>query len=83
MMANTIRNFGLCCTCNHRWGCLSLRNGLREGIPILHCEQFDDGVAGAGDFRLRKKPRTWVVENNASSPAPFFKWRGCRGLPVD
>jgi hypothetical protein len=73
MMTNTIRNFGLCSTCNHRWACLSLRNSLREGIPILHCEQFDDGVAGGGDFRLRKKPKTWFLENNATRPAPFFK----------
>jgi hypothetical protein len=45
---------GLCCTCNHRLVCLSLRNSLKRGEPILYCESFDDSDATTGSCRKMK-----------------------------
>jgi hypothetical protein len=56
-MIENIKIFGLCCTCNHRYDCLSLRNSLREGFPILHCEEFDNLDVAAEAVRLRQKPK--------------------------
>jgi len=33
---------GICDTCIYRSGCLSLENSIKEGKPILQCEQFED-----------------------------------------
>ncbi|MGD9971953.1 MAG: hypothetical protein AB7S77_02710 [Desulfatirhabdiaceae bacterium] len=34
----------ICCTCNNRSECQSMKNGIRQAIPILYCEEFDDVV---------------------------------------
>ncbi|MEE4113507.1 MAG: hypothetical protein V2I40_11880 [Desulfobacteraceae bacterium] len=65
---------GLCCTCNYRRDCLSLRNSLRQGIPIMHCEEFDNRVADAVGIRLRKKPKTSFLQNHAANRPGGFKF---------
>jgi hypothetical protein len=74
MMIDRNKQYGLCCTCNHRCDCLSLRNSLRAGIPILHCEEFDDFVAGLDGMRFRKKPKKLFLQNTASNIPHSFKF---------
>ena len=35
---------GLCGTCIYRSDCHSLKNNMKEGKPVLHCEEFDDSA---------------------------------------
>jgi hypothetical protein len=72
-MIKTIKIYGLCCTCNHRCDCLSLRNSHREGIPILYCEEFDNFVAEAGGIRLRKKAKKMFVQSSWSNQVHALK----------
>lgn len=41
-MVQPLNAQGICSTCNDRAVCLSTRNALKEGKPILQCEEFDD-----------------------------------------
>lgn len=41
-MVKEIEASGICCTCNNRWLCLSLRNSLKRRESIQYCEEFDD-----------------------------------------
>ena len=36
---------GLCGTCIYRSDCLSLKNSMKEGKPVLYCEEFDDSAS--------------------------------------
>lgn len=60
-MLKEVEVSGICCTCNSRWSCLSLRNSLKRGQPIQYCEEFDDseikhqnGQIDARERRMRE-----------------------------
>ena len=44
-MVQELNDRGLCGTCIYRSDCLSLRNSMKEGKPILYCEEFDDSAS--------------------------------------
>ena len=41
-MVQELGDRGVCSTCIYRSNCLSLKNSMKEGKPVLHCEEFDD-----------------------------------------
>jgi len=45
-MVQELNDRGICGTCIYRSGCLSLRNSMKEGKPILHCEEFGESASG-------------------------------------
>lgn len=42
-MSRKLVEQGICSTCVYRAGCLSFKNGTKEGRPVWCCEQFDGG----------------------------------------
>lgn len=53
---------GICDTCIYRSGCLSLKNSLREGKPIWHCEQFEDSKYA------KERERRYLLRTFATLP---------------
>ncbi len=44
-MVQELNDLGICGTCIYRSDCLSLRNSMEEGKPILHCEEFGESAS--------------------------------------
>ena len=44
-MVQELNAQGICGTCIYRSDCLSLKNSMKEGKPVLNCEQFDDSAS--------------------------------------
>jgi len=58
-MVQQVNVRSICGTCIYRSDCLSLKNSMKEGNPILHCEEFDDHeFRNVGDHRL--VPKTYI-----------------------
>ena len=45
-MVQELNDLGICGTCVYRSGCIYLRNSMKEGKPILQCEEFDGSGSG-------------------------------------
>lgn len=43
-MVQELVDRGICGTCIYPSNCLSLKNSMKEGKPVLHCEEFDDSA---------------------------------------
>jgi len=43
-MAQELIKRGICDTCMYRSDCLSLKNSIRQGKSVWHCEQFEDSL---------------------------------------
>jgi len=55
-MAQELKVRGICNTCIYRSDCLSLKNSLKVGNPIFHCEQFDHSeFINERDYRFGSK----------------------------
>lgn len=67
---------GICRTCNHRSECLSLKNSLKSGTAILHCEEFESqGIETAR--RLGKEhPRAIIPPTENACPARPVEEKG-------
>jgi len=53
-MVQELNARGICVTCIYRSDCLSLKNSMKEGKPVLHCEEFDDSASKI-DSRPKKE----------------------------
>jgi len=51
---------GLCSTCIYGANCLSLKNSLKQGKPVFHCEEFDNS-ASKKEGERRFFPNTFVT----------------------
>jgi len=51
---------GICGTCIYRSDCLSLKNSMKEGRPVLHCEEFDNS-ASRKEGETRCLPNTFAT----------------------
>jgi len=40
-MVQELNARGICGTCIYRSNCLSQKNSMKEGTPVLYCEEFD------------------------------------------
>ena len=40
-MVQKFNDFGICSTCVYRSGCIYLRDSMKEGKPVLQCEEFN------------------------------------------
>jgi hypothetical protein len=61
---------GLCCTCIHAADCVT---AMQAGVPVVHCEEFDDRVVSARDaadspFALRSPASGGDKRNVSSGP---------------
>jgi len=56
-MVQKLEGRGLCGTCIYRSDCLSLKNTMKEGNQILHCEEFDDS-------ECKTEGERWCLPNN-------------------
>ena len=43
-MIQELNDLGICGTCIYSSHCLSLKNSIKEGKPVLYCEEFDDSA---------------------------------------
>ncbi len=43
---------GICGTCIYRSDCLYLRESMKKGMPVLHCDEFDDSAYRKPDKNL-------------------------------
>lgn len=53
---------GLCCTCIHAADCVT---AMQAGVPVVHCEEFDDRVISA----LKSADSPFTIRSRASGSA--------------
>lgn len=67
-MARTPNTPGICETCMYRSDCLYLRNSSKEGVPVLHCEEFDDSSS--------RREGEGLFQNTSFISGPYFDVKG-------
>ena len=67
---------GICVTCNNRSECLSLRNSLKEGKPVLQCEEFDCSAGEINGSRMKIIPNVNIENLENIDDVESLKARG-------
>ncbi len=66
-MIQELNDRGICGTCIYGANCLSLKNSMKEGKPVFHCEEFDD-------FESKKEgERRYLLNTLANLPGFSMK----------
>jgi len=75
-MINKLNSEGICGTCNHRSECLSFKNSMKEGRPVLHCEEFETSGMKMVGKKQKEAPGTNVIINEGGDLAKLLNAKG-------
>ena len=75
-MVQKLNSEGICVTCNQRSQCLSFKNSMKEGRPVLYCEEFETSGMKMVGRKQKEAPDTEVIKNEDGDAAKSLNARG-------
>lgn len=66
----------ICRTCNHQSECLSLRNSLKSGTSVIHCEEFESSGIETARHSGKERPSASIPPTENACPVRPMEEKG-------